>query len=56
MRKLLISAATALVMTMTGSAARAQVALSTYADAEGFIDVQALTCAELANTWQGRCR
>ena len=52
MRKLLISAATALVMTMTGSAARAQVALSTYADAEGFIDVQALTCAELANTWQ----
>jgi len=35
------------------STARAQVDLSTYADAEGFLDVQALTCAQLANTWQG---
>ena len=34
------------------STARAQVDLSTYADAEGFINVQALTCAQLANTWQ----
>jgi len=34
------------------SPARAQVDLSTYADAEGFIDIQALTCAQLANTWQ----
>ena len=32
--------------------AQAQVDLSTYADAEGFLDVQALTCAQLANTWQ----
>ncbi len=33
--------------------ARAQVDLSTYADANGFLDVQKLTCAQLAGTWQG---
>jgi len=33
-------------------AARAQVDLSTYADADGFLDIQALTCAQLAGTWQ----
>ena len=38
---------------MASSAAKAQVDLSTYADAEGFLDVQTLTCAQLANTWQG---
>src|SRR5262245_13791103 len=32
--------------------AQAAVELSTYADANGFIDVQALTCAQLANTYQ----
>lgn len=32
--------------------ARAQVDLSTYADANGFINVQKLTCAQLAGTWQ----
>ena len=31
----------------------AQVDLSTYADANGFINVQTLTCAQLAGTWQG---
>jgi hypothetical protein len=31
---------------------RAQVPLSTYMDSKGFIDVQALTCAQLANTFQ----
>ena len=35
------------------SSARAQVDLSTYADANGFINVQTLTCAQLAGTWQG---
>ena len=35
------------------SLARAQVDLSTYADANGFINVQKLTCAQLAGTWQG---
>jgi len=34
------------------SSAQAQVDLSAYADANGFIDVQTLTCAQLANTWQ----
>jgi hypothetical protein len=34
------------------SAANAQVPLSAYTDAKGFIDVQALTCAQLANTFQ----
>jgi hypothetical protein len=51
MRKILILAATSLMFVGTG--ARAQVDLSTYADANGYIDVQALTCAQLANTWQG---
>jgi len=31
---------------------RAQTPLSAYMDAKGFIDVQALTCAQLANTYQ----
>lgn len=31
---------------------RAQTPLSTYADANGFLDMQKLTCAQLANTWQ----
>ena len=34
------------------AAARAQVDLTTYADANGNLDVQALTCAQLAGTWQ----
>ncbi len=38
----------------TGGAALADpVGLSAYVDANGFIDVTALTCAELANTYQG---
>jgi hypothetical protein len=32
--------------------AYAQVELKTYADSDGYIDVQALTCAQLANTYQ----
>jgi hypothetical protein len=39
-------------LALATSAARAQVDLSSYADANGFINVQALTCAQLANTWQ----
>jgi HdeA/HdeB family len=53
MRKLLISTAIGVAVMIAGSVAKAQVDLSTYADAEGFLDVQALTCAQLANTWQG---
>ena len=39
-------------LAFTVSTAQAQVELSTYADANGFLDVQALTCAQLANTFQ----
>jgi hypothetical protein len=53
MRKILISVAMAAAMVMAGSVAKAQVDLSAYADPEGFLDVQTLTCAQLANTWQG---
>jgi hypothetical protein len=34
------------------SAALAQVELKVYADAKGYINVRALTCAQLANTFQ----
>jgi HdeA/HdeB family len=37
---------------LASSAAHAQVQLDTYADAKGDIDVQKLTCAQLANTFQ----
>jgi hypothetical protein len=43
----------AIFCTTASPAARAQVDLSTYADANGFINVQTLTCAQLAGTWQG---
>jgi hypothetical protein len=52
MRKIMMSAAVAAALMMAGSSARAQVNLSEYADPEGFLDVQALTCAQLAGTWQ----
>jgi hypothetical protein len=51
MRKLLTLVAIGIAISASG--VRAQVDLSIYADAEGFIDVEALTCAQLANTWQG---
>ncbi len=50
MRKLVLSIVASL--SIIGSVAQAQVDLSAYADAEGFLNVQALTCAQLANTWQ----
>jgi hypothetical protein len=39
-------------MMLSAGAAQAQVDLSTYADAKGDLDVQKLTCAQLANTFQ----
>jgi hypothetical protein len=50
MRNVLVLAA--LGLAFAGSGAQAQVPLSTYADANGFIDVQALTCAQIAGTYQ----
>jgi HdeA/HdeB family len=47
-RSLIIAA----VLIGAGSAAQAQVELKSYADAKGYIDVQQLTCAQLAGTFQ----
>jgi hypothetical protein len=52
MRNILMAGAVGAVMLMAGSSARAQVNLSEYADPEGFLDIQTLTCAQLAGTWQ----
>jgi hypothetical protein len=38
--------------TMIAPASQAQVALQTYEDAKGYINVRTLTCAQLANTFQ----
>ena len=40
------------ILMLAPAAAQAQVELNTYADANGNIDVQKLTCAQLANTFQ----
>ncbi len=50
MHKLLIAAGFALAVSPV--AASAQTALSAYANAKGYIDVQKLTCAQLAGTFQ----
>ena len=44
--------ATLILATMV-PAASAQTDLSAYADSNGFLNVQKLTCAQLAGTWQG---
>ena len=51
MRKILVLAVT--ILGAASSDVQAQTDLTAYADAEGYIDVQALTCAALAGTWQG---
>ena len=54
MRKTLMAVTVGAAMLIAGSSAKAQVDLSAYADPEGFLDVQTLTCAQLAGTWQGQ--
>ncbi|WP_244448517.1 hypothetical protein [Bosea sp. LC85] len=44
--------ATAAFIACAASGANAQVELKTYADANGYIDVQKLTCSQLAGTFQ----
>lgn len=51
MFRIAISAA-ALAVTAGVAMAQDPVKLSAYADENGFLDVQALTCAQLANTYQ----
>ena len=41
------------ILAAASSQVQAQTDLTAYADANGYIDVQALTCAALAGTWQG---
>ena len=53
MRKPVIIAAMGLAV--AASDAKAQVDLSAYADAQGFLDVQTLTCAQLADTAWLKC-
>jgi hypothetical protein len=50
MRKLML--ATVVMTAPFVASASAQVELKSYADANGYIDVQALTCAQLAGTFQ----
>jgi hypothetical protein len=50
MRTTMIVAAMGLAI--AGSGVQAQVPLSAYVDANGFLDVQKLTCAQLAGTFQ----
>jgi hypothetical protein len=42
----------ATMMIVAGADSRAQTPLSAYTDANGFVDVQTLTCAQLAGTFQ----
>ena len=48
----LLTLACAAAMAGLASNANAQVELKSYADADGFINVQTLTCAQLAGTFQ----
>ena len=50
MRRLLISIFA--FFGMANAPVMAQVDLTAYTDANGFLNVQALSCAQLANTWQ----
>ena len=50
MFKTLITAAVIGIISM--QAVRAQTNLGVYADADGYLDVQKLTCGQLAGTWQ----
>jgi HdeA/HdeB family len=49
LRLAVIAAAT---LAASASASQAQVDLTTYTDAKGYLNVRALTCAQLANTYQ----
>ena len=47
-----VSCLAAAALAASASAALAQAQLNTYVDAKGYINVKALTCAQLANTFQ----
>ena len=52
MQKIMLLGAMGLAVAITGSAVQAQTPLSAYVDANGYLDVQTLTCAQLAGTYQ----
>jgi HdeA/HdeB family len=52
MRRTIFSITMSLGILFATANANAQVNLSEYADPEGFLDIQSLTCAQLAGTWQ----
>ena len=52
MRTSLFMATTLFAMGIASMPAQAQTPLSAYVDANGFLDVQTLTCAQLAGTYQ----
>jgi hypothetical protein len=47
-----IAAVAAAMLAASASASHAQVDLTTYTDAKGYLNVRGLTCAQLANTYQ----
>jgi hypothetical protein len=47
-----IAVVAAATLIASASASQAQVDLTTYTDAKGYLNVRALTCAQLANTYQ----
>ena len=49
----LVSALAAIFLIGSVAGSSAQTSLLAYVDANGFLNVQKLTCAQLANTWQG---
>jgi hypothetical protein len=52
MRRNLLLASTCLSIAIASSSVRAQTPLTAYVDGNGFLDVQTLTCAQLAGTYQ----
>ena len=52
MRKILLATVAAAACFGLGAIAHAAVELNTYADKDGYLDVQELSCAQLANTFQ----
>ncbi len=52
MRQTLLPTAIIAACLVTGAHAQVATPLSAYADAEGWLDVQTLTCAQLAGTYQ----
>jgi hypothetical protein len=52
MRKNMLLAVTGFTIAIAGSTVKAQVPLTAYVDANGYLNVQTLTCAQLAGTFQ----